>query len=1008
VLLGCSFVAQGKVVVFWQEGFPTVESQAVPRTALEQALQAMQPVVFAGLDELPGALKEADLLVLPYGSAAPVEGWKAILAHLEGGGNLLTLGGRPLFVPVVRKGGGFDAGRVQNTYSRQLGFSHSYQAPQTNFAKFVWGDGYAFLRPVELEARRVYVVTGSAGMGYFLDANGEKAAAPVVKRDFTRDSGMLGARCVFLNFEPGPGYWSSPAGVTLIQQAAEYARQGATWLRLEVQNATLVEDEIPQVVVQLRNARKQRLGQPLRGTVQVELLSGAEPLAAAQVSCSGETVATNVEFRKALPPGLYLVRATYQEDGEVRETYQTGLWSRDVKLLQSGAAVRVRGDYFTKNGAPFLPFGTNYFSTDVYGNRFEDGGNAYVWDRDFAEMEQHGVTFVRTGIWGGNADFVDRLTGGAEERFLRALEAYLHAAARHNIQVHFTFFAFDPQTIRRYPGQESFQLGAGANPYTDPVAIRAQKNYVYSIVNRFRNVPYLSWDLINEPSFSNPKRPWRTIPNGDPTEVAAWNKWLEKRYGNIRELADAWDATPDELGSFGRIPLPAAEDLELRRYGSARQARAIDYNRFAQDAFNHWAAEIISAIRSTGNKQLITVGQDEGGVTNRLLNQFYGSSGVDFTVNHTWWQDDALLWGSVVAKRPDLPNLIGETGVQPVWRMDGTWRWDEVTSLGLLERKLALGLAAANSGALQWDWGRGDTFGMKRSDGSNKLWVDMLGAIGEFAQKAAPWLGQARRPEVAIVLPQSLQLSVFNRYALEAQQKCVRALYHQARASAYVTGEYQIELLGNPKLIILPSPWVLNQKAWETILDKVRAGATLLLSGRFDADEHFHAQPRQEALGLDYRPGLLDSRENLVHWAGGDSRLTYSGDKCTYLERGFLDSGAAFAEKQVGRGRVIYFALPIELNDDLRAIGEVYRYALNQAKVRPSYTTEVQDPGILICPTQLEAATLYVLTSESSSAQRVSFRDLVSGKDFEVKLEPGRAALLLVRPSGDLAARYGR
>lgn len=49
------------------------------------------------------------------------------------------------------------------------------------------------------------------------------------------------------------------------------------------------------------------------------------------------------------------------------------------------------------------------------------------------------------------------------------------------------------------------------------------------------------------------------------------------------------------------------------------------------------------------------------------------------------------------------------------------------------------------------------------------------------------------------MLPQSLQLSVWNRFALEAQQNCVRALYHFARADAYAVGEYQIELLGNPR-----------------------------------------------------------------------------------------------------------------------------------------------------------------------------------------------------------------
>ena len=69
------------------------------------------------------------------------------------------------------------------------------------------------------------------------------------------------------------------------------------------------------------------------------------------------------------------------------------------------------------------------------------------------------------------------------------------------------FFAFDPQTeMQQGPGQEGDRLGPGSNPYLDPVAIEAQVAYVRAIVSRFRDVPFLSFDLINEPSFTNPKQ----------------------------------------------------------------------------------------------------------------------------------------------------------------------------------------------------------------------------------------------------------------------------------------------------------------------------------------------------------------------------------------------------------------------------------------------------------------------------------------------------------------------
>jgi len=1035
LLISCSF-AYGKVVVFWQAGFPAIESQPMAQTTLNQALQGMGPV-YAGIDEIqkPETLANTDLLVLPYGSALPADAWKAILAYIQGGGNLLTLGGRALWVPVSRQEGKFVAGRPQNTYSRRVGIWHTYEVPQSGAAKFAWDDDFSFFPQTQVHARKVYAPglwSGSGsyrGLGFLVNSSGEKIASPVTRQDFVilpvtreefssmripEDYPALGARHVFLNFEPEPGYWSSADGVRLIRTAAQYASQGATLLWVETLNATVVEGEIPQFVIHLRNVRKQRLGQSLRGTIDVQLMAGDKQLESATIHCSGDTVSRNIVFRKTLPPGFYTVRALYKEEDAIRETYRSGFWSRDEKLLSSGAPLTVGRDYFRKDGAPFVPFGVTYFTTDFYRTGGFAGGNPSVWERDFAEMEKCGVTMVRTGLWlriglvAVNADLADlnKVTGGVEERLLRAFEAYLHSAGRHNIRVQVTLFAFNPQAVRRDAahGHQPVQLLPGTDPYTDAVTLRAQRNYIYSVVNRFKTVPYLSWDVDTEPHLSDLR------PRGDSSDrnkARVWNKWIEQRYATLRTLADAWGNTVEELGAFGRIPLPAPDDLQPRRASENQKGvRAFDYNLFSQDMFNRWVGEMISTIRSTGSKQLISVSQDEQGVTNGLLNQFFGGTTVDFTASHTWWLDDALLWDSVAAKRPDKPNLIGETGVQPAWRSDATWRWDERTALGLFERKLALGFAAGNTGVWVWQWERGDCFGIKRGDGSKTLWQEVLTRIGDFARKASPYLIEGPLPEVAIVLPQSLQLSAFNRYAVEAQQKCVRALYHYARSSAYVVGEYQLQLMGTPKLIILPSPWVLEQKAWDTILAKVREGSTLLLSGRFDADEHFRPLDRQRELQIAYQPGLLTSRENLVQWREGQAALTYSADKCTYLERGLLASGETFVEKQLGKGKILYFALPLELNDDLPAIGRIYRFALRRANVTAIYATTTEDPGVLICPTGLKGVTLYVLTSESSSTHTIAFHDAASGKDFEQKLLPGRAALLLVLHNGKVAAAY--
>ena len=1036
ILLAFSaFPAAAKVVVFWQPGFPTVASQPVARDTLAKALEGMEPV-FSDLDQLkdPAALAGADLLVLPYGSAAPADAWSAILTYLRNGGNLLALGGQPLRAPVTRTDGKFIEGRPQDTYARDLNLQHTYEVPFPQGARFAWRAGYSFLPTLEIRARRFFAVEGRlSGFGYMVNADGVEVAAPVIVADHRAParpgcggggrggSGWeAGGRMVMLDFEPEPGYWASTDGVSLIRQSADYARQGATEFSLELAWSTVKPGEVPAAIVHLRNAQRERLGAPLKGVVKIEILSGDQVLRTQRVM-----VGADQEMRVDLPPqtapGFFTVRGVYEEGGRPREFYQNAFWVEDLSLLTSGPALGVAGDFLTRDGKPFFAIGTNYFTTEEDGWDFAGPRNAWIWERDFAEMARHGVNFVRTGVWMPYLDFLDPAMGAAPERFLRNLEAYLLCARQHNIVVNFTFYAFMPRPgmgltkappergCGAPPAEPAAPAAApppGPNPYLDPAAIRAELNYVLSVVERFKNVPWLCWDLINEPSFSNPERLWKgNTPNGDPVELAAWRKWLARKYGSVAALASAWAVTPEQLRSFDAVPLPAQAELAFSRYRNAREVRALDYNLFAQDSFTGWVRTMVTNIHGTGSKQLVNVGQDEGGVTDRVLNQFYAAGGVSFTTNHTYWHDDALLWDSVAAKRPGVPNMVGETGYQPVWSTDGSWRYDELTGLPILERKWALGFAAANSGAVQWDWAREADFGMKRSDGSAKLWQAMMREMGQFAEKAAPWATGLVQPQVAIVLPQSLQLSVLNANALEAQQKCVRALYQYARAEAYAVGEYQIELLGNPRLIILPSPRGLTREAWEAIRGRVEAGATLLVSGAFDGDASFHPTGRQDAIGLPFEPGPLTLRETLLQWPGNEARLTFGEDKTTFLDRAVLPGGANWAEKPLGKGRLLFSALPLELNDNVQAIGDVYRYALKTAGVAPTYSTEVQDPGILICPTRYPKATLYVIASEAPR-QEVAFRDSTSGKTFRGELDAGRAALLLVAPDGSLLATY--
>ena len=102
----------------------------VSEETLRKALNGLDSA-FANLHELsePATLHDAELLVLPYGSAVPADAWAAIHNYLENGGNLLVLGGRPLTIPVWSEGDRFIAGPPETAYSREIGIEHTYEAP---------------------------------------------------------------------------------------------------------------------------------------------------------------------------------------------------------------------------------------------------------------------------------------------------------------------------------------------------------------------------------------------------------------------------------------------------------------------------------------------------------------------------------------------------------------------------------------------------------------------------------------------------------------------------------------------------------------------------------------------------------------------------------------------------------------------------------------------------------------------------------------------------------------
>ncbi|HEY0796094.1 MAG TPA: hypothetical protein VGD64_09975, partial [Acidisarcina sp.] len=733
--------------------------------------------------------------------------------------------------------------------------------------------------------------------------------------------------------------------------------------------------------------------------------------------------------------GFHTVTAELVRDGKPVRIYHSGFWMRDLGYLASGSKLGVGSDFFTLDGAPLPVVGTTYMSSDVQ-RLFLLRPNAYVWDKDMTQIHGAGLNMLRTGLWSA-WDRTLAPDGGMNEATLRSIEAFLMCARHNNLPVQFNIFAFLPEVL------------SGTAGYTNPVAVRAQQQFTRSIVQRFRDVPFLAWDLVNEPSFN--ANLWSTTPMpDDPYEASAWRAWVAKKYPDQAALFAAWGApasgtrratfpqqqvdTPAQF-AVDPLALPAAKDfLPDSVRGGANPLKVYDYYLFTQDAFVDWVAKLRGTIRDTGSKQLITVGQEERGPGERLSPVFYADQ-IDFTADHTWWSTDAILWASLVAKVPGKPMLIQETGEQRRVEQDAHLRLPHEVEAWQVERKLALSFAQG-AGAIEWLWNVNAympndneiTIGAVRVDGTEKMEADVFSGFAKFAGEHREVYGVITPPETVVLMPQAIQYSGMNALAGDSQQRAIRALCYADHMPARMVAENRIGDLHSaqfpdPKLVILPSPQALREDTWQALLAYVDRGGHLAITGPVGRDEHWQTVDRLSALGVAAKesPLIVDETEFTIPGIEAPGKTASAGTgavaKASYsyavqllpvavLEFG---DGQRVHTLRHGNGEIIWASDPLEMASNYEAAAAFYKYALARAGVAPVFD-EVGplSEGVVAFPTILPDAVLYSFASDSLEDHAVDIKDRMTGAHIAFTLKAQRGAMVLLRKSdGQVLAKYG-
>lgn len=1022
-------------IVYYDASMPLNGDHAAAQQ-LAQAVASAGDAAVVTSTQLGSALQAADarVLVTLHGPYFPTEAWPSILAFLRQGGGLIAIGGAPFKRPARLIDGKWVAEHVQTGYHQQLHIHEILPVDASAVTRLASSDEIPLLagdeslfdctdtwnlvphvtKTVELPEQmgsvgpmdtRIYALLKG------ISEENRELSAPVVLWEQVGGP-FVGGRWLFVN-QPVQNGLANASGALLKWTA--FCAAGVTDLWLKPNYAayepgeravlTLQSQALNTCTAAARSGLK--TGWSIKLTVSRD---GAQPVWVDErrIMIGEEWEALRIPVPHIIEPGLYHVECRAVSDNGETRLLRQGFWGRDEALLAASKPVTAGRDYFEKDGRPLPVVGMTYMTSDV-SRKFIFLPNAAVWDRDMAQMSRAGINWIRTGIWTAYRN-VMQTDGHASEEVLRAIDAFVLTAVKNGLHLTFTFFSFTPETWE------------GVNPYLDPRSVQAQKRFIRAIVTRHRHTAGVDWDLINEPSMFDPVRIFSDGPRtcGDPYEQAAYIKWLRERHLSVEVLRERWNMTPEQLPDFEAAKIPEASEINFDIqdiHQGKKGTRWLDYVLFSMDMHNRWASELTQTIKEICPDRLVTVGQDEALGAQRPSPFFYGEE-VDYTTVHSWWLNDHLVWDGVFAKTADKPCLVQETGIMYVETPDGRAKRTEAELRNMLERKYAYAFSTGGAGAVQWIWNTNfymdnaneSHIGALRADGTEKPEADVSYRFGSFMAQCRDLFVDRKLEDIAVVFPYSNDFSN-RKLAFDATTRATRVLAYELKVSFRGVSEYHLDDLARDpaKLIIVPSAHNMDSAAIEKLLAIVEeTGATLLWTGPFGLDAYWRPVSRGEAL-LGQRKLANVRREERLSVAGLSYTVSYGARRIAQVCKETGEQAAGLlAEATIGRGRLLWCGLPVELNDRYEPVAALYREAIRIAGCEQELIWEQGGDlaGVYGRKLTFASGALYVFVSEYGEDADVAVRDVATGRRYTFRLESDRSVLFAVDAAGEVAAVY--
>jgi len=636
------------------------------------------------------------------------------------------------------------------------------------------------------------------------------------------------------------------------------------------------------------------------------------------------------------------------------------------------------------------------------------------WDADLELMRRGGANVVRVG------EFAWSRLEPSEGRYdLDWLARAIRRAEAHGLKVVMSTPSDTPPNwmTTRYP--EVMKIAADGTPaglggrrqfsISSPLYREFCRKIVAQLAQRFgRDPAVIGWQIGNE----------YTDESYDPAARAAWHAWLQKRYGTLDRLNEAWTTAYWSQTYFTWDQVPFNDK-------PGNPGWMLEQKRFITDqwvSFQKVQADVLRA--GADPRQFVTTNLGGLGWADR-----FDRYAINRDLDLASW-DDYVGTGHLDAYRNGATHdLVRGWKRRNFWVMEaqpGFVNWSPLNNILTRGETRAMAWQAVGHGAdamLYWQW-RSALNGQEQyhgaivgPDGEPLPFYTEFAEIGRDFAKASPALA-GTQPVSDVAILQDYP----SRWAIDFQPHTkgydqIEVLLRTYRPLKDALGAVDIvaadDTLSRYKLVFAPSLNVVPQPLADRLVSYVRAGGHLVLGPRAGMKDEFNrlAIQRQPGPLADVLGGrveqfyALDDKDGVAVsgvagsgsadvWAeqlstrAPDARVTLRYGKAN----GWLDGQPAAITRPYGKGRITYLGA-----------------LLDPALMRGFVGAELKDAGVtvgLTVPAGVEAMTragqgrrITILINHGAARQQVTLpatmTDVLAGNTVQTVTLPSQGVAVL-------------